>query len=59
VRSETFIWPFLFYFWQNGLGEGGMYTLFAGAMIIAELLILLVAWKGEKWRENAEKTEKA
>jgi len=42
---------------QTGIGEGGMYTAFAGVMVIAELLILLVAWKGRKWREDAEKSE--
>jgi hypothetical protein len=36
-----------------------MYTLWAGVVVVAELMILLVAWKGQKWREAAEKSEKA
>lgn len=35
-----------------------MYTLWAAVMVVGELLILLVAWKGAEWREKAEKSEK-
>lgn len=38
---------------QNAMGDGGLYTLWGGLMAIAELLILLVIWKGGKWRETA------
>ena len=29
-----------------------MYTLWAGLLLISELLILLVLWRGAKWREE-------
>jgi hypothetical protein len=35
-----------------------MYTLWAGVMVIGELMILLVAWKGMEWRMEAERSEK-
>lgn len=35
-----------------------MYTLWAGLLGIAELLILLVLWKGSKWRKEAAEWEK-
>lgn len=34
-----------------------MYTLWAGLLVVAELLILLVAFKGRQWREQAEARE--
>ncbi|KAI0028480.1 major facilitator superfamily domain-containing protein [Vararia minispora EC-137] len=43
---------------QVGLGDGGMYTLWAGLLIICEILILLVFYHGGKWRESAEEKER-
>lgn len=40
---------------QVALGDGGMYSVWAGLLIIAEALILLVWWKGGSWREKAER----
>lgn len=34
-----------------------MYTLWAGLLVFAELLILLVLWKGSKWRDEAVERE--
>ena len=45
---------------QDAIGDGGLYTLWAGVMLLAELMILLVLWKGKQWREasiDAEKRE--
>ncbi|KAF8999942.1 vacuolar DHA amino acid exporter [Cyathus striatus] len=42
---------------QDGLGEGWMYTIWAVLMLSSGLLIILVASKGRKWRETAEKRE--
>lgn len=36
-----------------------MYTLWAGIMVVSELLLLLVWWKGGEWREKAVKREEA
>ncbi|KAH7915437.1 major facilitator superfamily domain-containing protein [Hygrophoropsis aurantiaca] len=43
---------------QNTIGDGGLYTLWAGLLVIMELLILLVLHKGEKWRRDSEEKEK-
>ncbi|KAJ3491131.1 hypothetical protein NLI96_g912 [Meripilus lineatus] len=42
---------------QVAIGDGGTYSLWAGLLIIAEGLILLVWWKGESWREKAEQQQ--
>lgn len=34
-----------------------MYTIWSALIIIAELMLLLVIWKGGQWRELAEKAE--
>jgi hypothetical protein len=36
-----------------------MYTLWAGIILISELMILLVMWRGGKWREAAVRREAA
>ena len=41
------------------MGDGGMYTLWAGFMVVSELLMVLVWWKGGVWREKAVEREKA
>ncbi|KAI6166705.1 MFS general substrate transporter [Pisolithus thermaeus] len=45
--------------WQDTLGVGGMYTVFAGVLIIVELLILLVMYEGVSWREKCVAAEAA
>ncbi|KIK81700.1 hypothetical protein PAXRUDRAFT_807123 [Paxillus rubicundulus Ve08.2h10] len=42
---------------QEALGDGILYTGFAGLLIVMELLILLVMYKGVSWREECEKKE--
>jgi hypothetical protein len=42
---------------QDLIGDGILYTAFAGLLIIMELLILLVMYKGASWREECEKRE--
>jgi len=44
---------------DNAIGEGGLYSLWAGLLVVTEGLILLVWWKGGQWRERAEAREKA
>ncbi|OJA07600.1 hypothetical protein AZE42_06271 [Rhizopogon vesiculosus] len=43
---------------QDAIGDGGLYTLWGGIMIIMEVLILLVLYKGKKWREACEEKGK-
>ncbi|KAG0704816.1 vacuolar DHA amino acid exporter [Suillus ampliporus] len=43
---------------QDSIGDGGLYTLWAGLIIVAECLILLVLYKGRKWREASVEREK-
>lgn len=38
---------------QDAIGDGGLYSIWTGLMVFAELLILLVIWKGKYWREKA------
>lgn len=42
---------------QNSIGDGGLYSLWAGGLCISELLILLVWWRGARWREREEQRE--
>lgn len=42
---------------QNSIGDGGLYTLWAGLLFVSELLVLLVILKGKKWREHAAAKE--
>jgi len=44
---------------QNSLSDGGLYSLWAGIVIICEVLILLVRARGERWRTDAEERAKA
>ncbi|KAG6860753.1 hypothetical protein C0995_007871 [Termitomyces sp. Mi166 len=41
----------------DGLGDGWTYTLWAGLMLISGLLILLIAYRGQGWRQKAEERE--
>ncbi|EIW78222.1 vacuolar DHA amino acid exporter [Coniophora puteana RWD-64-598 SS2] len=43
---------------QDAIGDGGMYTLWAGLMLIAEGVVLLVLYKGRVWREQAVEAER-
>ena len=36
------------------MGDGGLYTLWAGLMALACLMILLTIEKGALWRERAD-----
>ncbi|KAF8959126.1 major facilitator superfamily domain-containing protein [Flammula alnicola] len=42
---------------QDVLGDGWMYTVWAGVVSLGCLCILLVWWKGEQWRLEAEMRE--
>lgn len=44
---------------QNSIGDGGLYSLWAGLLVLCELLLLLVRVRGGSWRVNAEEREKA
>ncbi|KAF9220501.1 MFS general substrate transporter [Gyrodon lividus] len=43
---------------QDAIGDGGLYTLWAGVMLIGELMILLIIYKGKQWREASIEREK-
>ncbi|KAG1821347.1 major facilitator superfamily domain-containing protein [Suillus variegatus] len=43
---------------QDSIGDGGLYTLWAGLLVIADCIILLVLYKGRKWREASVEREK-
>lgn len=43
---------------QNALGDGGLYTLWAGIMALSFLMILLTIKKGGEWREEAIERER-
>ncbi|OJA21025.1 hypothetical protein AZE42_02330 [Rhizopogon vesiculosus] len=43
---------------QDSIGDGGLYTLWAAVMIVAEGMVLLVLYKGRKWREIDVEREK-
>ncbi|KAG1818699.1 major facilitator superfamily domain-containing protein [Suillus subaureus] len=42
---------------QNALGDGGLYTVWAGILIVTELMVILVLRKGESWRKEGEERE--
>ncbi|EJC98039.1 MFS general substrate transporter [Fomitiporia mediterranea MF3/22] len=37
---------------QNAIGDGGLYSIWAGLLGIVGLLIMLLIWKGKEWRER-------
>ena len=43
---------------QLAIGDGGTYSLWAGLVLLSELLILLVWWRGGAWREKWELVER-
>ncbi|EED80205.1 predicted protein, partial [Postia placenta Mad-698-R] len=34
----------------TSIGDGGLYSMWAGIMVLSELMLLLVWWKGGQWR---------
>jgi len=44
---------------QDSIGDGGLYSLWVGLLVLCELLLLLVRVRGGPWRVNAEEREKA
>ncbi|KAI0345658.1 vacuolar DHA amino acid exporter [Trametopsis cervina] len=42
---------------QDSIGDGGLYTFWAGIAVLADLTLLLVMWKGEAWRQRATERE--
>jgi len=44
---------------QDSLGDGGMYTLWAGILVLCELLFLIVRLRGGAWREAADECERS
>ncbi|KZV76197.1 MFS general substrate transporter [Peniophora sp. CONT] len=43
---------------QNSLKDGGLYSLWTGLVLVCEVLLLLVLYRGRKWREAAEERER-
>ncbi|KAI6129671.1 MFS general substrate transporter [Pisolithus croceorrhizus] len=43
---------------QDAIGDGGLYTIWAGLMLFAELVILLVIYRGKQWRDASIDKEK-
>jgi Na+/melibiose symporter-like transporter len=43
---------------QDTIGDGGLYSLWAGLLVVMELMILVVIRRGQHWREEAEKRER-
>ncbi|KIJ54897.1 hypothetical protein M422DRAFT_153520 [Sphaerobolus stellatus SS14] len=43
---------------QDALGDGGLYTLWAGIMLLASISIWITIKKGAQWRESADEREK-
>ena len=43
---------------QQSIKDGGLYSLWAGLLVVMELMILLVLWKGQRWREEDERRER-
>ncbi|KAL4080850.1 vacuolar DHA amino acid exporter [Scleroderma citrinum] len=42
---------------QDTIGDGGLYMIWAGLMLFAELMILWVLYRGKQWREVSVKRE--
>ena len=43
---------------QNSLKDGGLYSLWTGLVLVCEALLLLVLYRGRRWREAAEERER-
>ena len=35
------------------MGDGGLYIMWAGLMLILDLIVLVVLYKGKQWREKS------
>lgn len=44
---------------QNAMGDGGLYSMWAGILLIMEGMLFLVIWNGKHWREEAEREERS
>jgi len=42
---------------QDAVGDGWLYTIWAGFMLLSGLSTMFVWWKGDQWREAAEARE--
>ncbi|KAI9569106.1 major facilitator superfamily domain-containing protein [Boletus coccyginus] len=42
---------------QHRIGDGGLYTFWAGLLVITDILVLLVLKFGNRWREKCEEAE--
>jgi len=43
---------------QDSIGDAGLYMIWAGLLVVMEVLILLLGRKGTVWRERAEEKER-
>jgi len=41
----------------QGIGDGWLYTIWAGLMLLSGSIAILVWWKGAQWREAGEVRE--
>ena len=37
---------------QDAIGDGGLYSLWGGLMVVVGILMMLLIWKGKEWRER-------
>ncbi|WWC61983.1 uncharacterized protein I303_104570 [Kwoniella dejecticola CBS 10117] len=44
---------------RNGIGDGGLYTLFAGLLALSCAGLVLLAYKGERWRIEGQKSKES
>ncbi|EJD50730.1 MFS general substrate transporter [Auricularia subglabra TFB-10046 SS5] len=44
---------------QDAIGDAGLYMIWAGLMVVMELMVLLTAKRGKVWREKVEEHEAA
>lgn len=44
---------------QDSIGDGGLYSIWTGLLVLLELLIVLVMMKGAAWRAAEEEKEQA
>lgn len=44
---------------QNKIGDGGLYSIWAGLLVLVGAMIMLLVWRGREWREkDAAKEER-
>ncbi|CAK9781077.1 MFS general substrate transporter [Cutaneotrichosporon oleaginosum] len=44
---------------QNAIGDGGLYTLFTGILALSCAMIVLVSYRGKRWREAKQARKEA